>query len=776
MAAGVEWCGCRLRCQCKQGISKRTIRGDETVARFFWVWMVALCAMLALAAPALAFVVQAEAAESETSETAASEYGPKRFMCPVGGEQFEQNVGWIGYPLAARPDGGVLGSELTDMMIPECPGNGLVMVPKHDGEADDEDAFAPYSSEELAMLPALAASPEYQELRKEARYYRLYWIGKKLGRPPAQQLHLLQHISYIAGPPEQQRRYLQFFVDETDAILAGGQPDKPDKPDKTDKPDKIVQLRFHYYVANALRQLGRFDEARTRIAKIDADVRTLRAGRTAQPPANPHFEDDYGDGGEPPEEGIASVAQELLKAIDASDTDKHPVSMMSDKVANSICNSVDDDYPPATELTKSNCAKRAAEKKSYYETLEKNSNAEQALLDDPVKLATMCKATPAEKREEILDSACWRSEREAMREQIESGAAKLLKTPKALDVQCKTVIIPSRYASPKTALGEACQKRREVTREAEATALAAKFRKQPAEFERQCTEEYPDASSENPVEMACYRVQHEGDAARDAILEARLSKMTEAQIWAECEKTHGGDDVPGFTMGFRCRDMERKREDARWKALEADPEKLAATCAIPYDKQEEWYRSRCFDRQEQIEDGQAMAMAKDHAVLMARCDATPVPERDQILHKACSGYRKCLVMRADELPFSVANIVSMSGTIDPAEMHSACFETAEKANAAFARYQTDPKALRASCKPETEFAEEPYDAEMCARYAKGEDVFADAGSDLIEDAVEPQSANDACLAKARNDGKLGSAAAAAGAAAACAGFMASEKK
>jgi hypothetical protein len=685
--------------------------------------------LLGTAAPLAAQQAVEPAAENEASADIA--HGTQKFTCPVGWEQFEQNVNWIGYPLAARPDGGVLGSEYTDVMIPECPGNGMVMVPKHDSGGDNEAAFAPYSPAELTKLPALIASPEYQALLKEARYYRLYWIGKKLGRPAAQQLHLMQHISYIFVPtPEQQRRYLEFFVAETDAILAGGQA------------DEVLQLRFNFFVANALRRLGRFDEARTRIAQINVDASALNGERSEKEPVNPHFESEFEDEDEnEPEAGIASIGSELLEAIEAGDTDQHPVSMMGDRIASSICGDIDDAVPPATEMTKRNCAKRVAYKKAVSVKFKEELEAEEVLMNDPAKLAAMCRATPAGKREKTLESACSQSERATMREEIETGAAKLLKNPKALDVQCKSVIIPGGYPMAKTALGEACKQRREVTREAETNALAAEFRKVPSEFARLCTVEYPDQSSDDPTEAACGRIKRERDDARDAVVQARLNKMTEAQIWAECEKTNGGEDAPGYTLKARCGDIESERETAKWKALEADPEKLAATCALPYEKQEKWYRSGCSDLREQLEESQAMAMARDHAALMTKCDATPVLERDDILSKACSSYRKCIIIRFDEMPYheaaSYTAMSTLNGEIPPDETKSVCYETAQEAKAAYAEYVKDPKSLRAnSCKGLIDAEIYGGNVQHCEAYARGEDVFAADRARRLDEAAE----------------------------------------
>lgn len=674
-------------------------------------WRLALFAAAVLACSSS---LRAAQDEPVVVDDAQDEYGPQKFTCPVGGEQFEQNTNWVGYPLAARPDGGTLGTEFSDIMVPECPGNGLVMVPKHDGSAGDLEAFTPYAETEIAKLPALVASPEYQALRKEARFFRLYWIAKKLDRPAIQQLHLLQHISFITVPPEQQRRYLEFFVTETDAVLAGEQL------------DPMTQLSFNLYVGNALRQLGRFDEARKRMEQVIRTAQELRSERLAATPTNPHFEED-GDFEE--DDGALSVAEEQLKAIAEGDTDKHPVSMMSDRVANSVCNGADDDYPPATETTIRACAQRKIDVREQEEKSQAQFDKERELLANPQDLARLCAATPQGKREEVVEQACQTAERLAQNELKGKEAARLLKNPKALDERCKSVVIPVRYAQSKTGLGEACQKRAEIVRDEQGKAIAAKMRKEPAEFDRLCKEDAYDMHSEDPVELACYEVDTERDDAMDEAQRARMAKMTEAEISAECERTNGGKDVPGYAFGFRCSEIESEREEAAWKTLGAEPEKLATTCAAPYEQQPEAFRWRCNSYNDDKRRDAAMELARDHPKLVEACKATPVPQRDAILAEACNSFRKCVIVRLDELPFDQVGPLYWDSRPDPAETSATCYDSVEEASAAFASYRNDPKSLRATgCKPETELPKEyaqGHDAE-CARYAKGEDVLVSA--------------------------------------------------
>lgn len=684
-----------------------------------------LMGLALLIAPAVHSVAAAQSAGQKGKD------GSTEFVCPVGGETFRQNVEMIYFPLESLPNGSNPGGQMSDIMVPICPGNGLVLVPKHDGDEDEPEAFAPYTADELTKLPALIASADYKALSDEANFYKLYWLSGKLGRPGLQRYHLLQHISWIGKTPEQHRRYLEFFVSEAGALI--------DSPDF----DPARRFRARYYVANALRELGRFEEAKAWLEALQSDWdKELAVIRSKLPPEDPNFESDR-DFDE--NDGFSNSLFEQLAAIEARDNDTFPVSMMGEKWAAAVCGNIEDGIQPVTELTKTNCAKRMAERKAYYANSQKEYNASQELLGDPVKLAQQCKALPEEQRDRILAEACRRAEYQANQAKMEAGAALLLKNPKALDLQCKGLVF-GRYARPKTALGMACQKRREVTKAAETEALIAKFQKQPAEYDRLCTMQYPESFSDDPVEAACASEQDEREEAFNAKERARLETMTEAQIWSECEAIEakrisapaGVPMAAAYTpLSERCYDIRRDREEALWKALEADPVKLAEKCALPDEQQEEWYNMRCYYRQQQQEDDAALALARDRTKLIATCDATPVQQRDRVLYKACNNYRKCMVVRIDELPFYEAAAYAYGGPRDLSELASLCFDTGREADAAFAKYAKDPKSLRAdSCTDNVPDLADPYQAELCKRYAAGENVYLDTEDSMLDPADE----------------------------------------
>ena len=161
--------------------------------------------------------------------------------CPIGGQQFEfvtveSIVSW-----GERPDGKPYGS--FPLEVPECPGNGLVL-------------YKDYSAEEVAKLEPLVASDAYQALRKEdVAFYRAYWLMTQMGVPSGARLIALQRATWAAdGKPELRARYLAEFAEETAKLPR--------------KPEDVNWVGMEGRAINALRELGRFEEAAARLGKL----------------------------------------------------------------------------------------------------------------------------------------------------------------------------------------------------------------------------------------------------------------------------------------------------------------------------------------------------------------------------------------------------------------------------------------------------------------------------------------------------------------------------
>ncbi len=167
----------------------------------------------------------------------------KEMACPIGGKKFSHVVPASSTSRGTRPDGKPYGSREFPNALPECPDNGLVM-------------FKDYTAEEVAVLEPLVASEEYQSLRgSDTPYYRAYRLMKKLGRPAQDTLWVLLQASWQAdAKPELRARYLKELVEASATVPA--------------RPDDLNWIGMEGRAINALRELGRFDEARARLARL----------------------------------------------------------------------------------------------------------------------------------------------------------------------------------------------------------------------------------------------------------------------------------------------------------------------------------------------------------------------------------------------------------------------------------------------------------------------------------------------------------------------------
>ena len=303
-------------------------------------------------------------------------FDKREFTCPLGGARFEQDVGYSTFPLVTFPDGSYPGDEGVDAEIPACPGNGLVILP--DFEASSEArrmVYSEYSADELARLPALIADPAYAAVKADGRHAQAYWLATRLGRPAALRFILLQRSTWAAVDPALRRKLVERLVQEGPALIqASGHPDAT----------RRMQL---YLIVNALRELGRFDEALALIDRIEREGRAVRA------PVDP--DSMYGPG---------EYGPQMRAVIAEKDMDRYPVGLMPPKWANSICSGEDHrpPYGPLSATTRAACARRKAaaeaEEKAFEESL--------VLQEDPAALDRACAATPESQRGRALAMAC----------------------------------------------------------------------------------------------------------------------------------------------------------------------------------------------------------------------------------------------------------------------------------------------------------------------------------------------------------------------------------
>ncbi len=318
--------------------------------------------------PASAKVLDAERAKQW-------EFEPESYLCPLTGKRFEQVVTHPHYPIESFPDGSHLGDEWIDTQIPECPDNGVPILPDYSAPADDGSGrlvYSSYTADELARLPALIASDDWDSLQDDTRHLRGYWLATQLDRPAMDRFNLLLHSPWGAENDAQRTKALETLV-----------ADLPDVLDELDVPPEY-RVFGRYYVVDALRQLGRFGEATALLEVLDAYP------VDADPGEDP--DDEYA-------RGAYSIQQR--RAIDMQDSDRFAIEALDDRMAGRLCSG--EDYwalrgPKAERACQIRTARLVQE--------QAESDAVYALLEDRDTLTSQCRTLPADANDAILAEAC----------------------------------------------------------------------------------------------------------------------------------------------------------------------------------------------------------------------------------------------------------------------------------------------------------------------------------------------------------------------------------
>lgn len=191
----------------------------------------------------LVFAAALAALASPAAAAPAAPVPARTMTCPIGGGSFQFQP--VAPPVVAgeRPDGRPVGGIRFPLALPECPDNGLVL-------------YKEYDSGEIAKLEPLVASEAYQALRKDdTQYYRAYWLMREMGLPPERYLWALLQASWEAeGKAELRKRYLEELVEASAKVPP--------------RPADLGWIGMEGRAINALRELGRFDEALARLDKV----------------------------------------------------------------------------------------------------------------------------------------------------------------------------------------------------------------------------------------------------------------------------------------------------------------------------------------------------------------------------------------------------------------------------------------------------------------------------------------------------------------------------
>ena len=181
---------------------------------------------------------------------------PTTMTCPIGGAEFQFQPPVPPVVAGERPDGRPYGNAKFPLALPECPDNGLVL-------------YKDYDPAEVARLEPLLASEAYQALRKEdTQYYRAYWLMREMGVAPERYLWALLQASWEAeGRDELRNRDLAELVEASAKVPP--------------RPADLTWIGMEGRAINALRELGRFDEALARLDKVPLASLEAPAGAAA---------------------------------------------------------------------------------------------------------------------------------------------------------------------------------------------------------------------------------------------------------------------------------------------------------------------------------------------------------------------------------------------------------------------------------------------------------------------------------------------------------------
>lgn len=305
-------------------------------------------------------------------------FDKRAFTCPLGGEVFTQDVGYSAFPLITLPDGSWLGDTEIGAQIPICPGNGLVLLPDLAKSDGNRMAYGEYRVTDLARLPALIADPAYLALKPEGRYAQAYWLASKLGRPAEDRFFMLQRSTWATRDPVLRKRLVARFAADAPALIDGYR-------------ENAAVQRFHrIYVVNALRELGRFDEALGLLDAIDA----------SGPPVPGQADPDsiYGPG---------EADAPLRRAIAGKDDGRFAAETLPDRMVGDICDGkLAAIYGPTTAATKAACKARRDREAQEEIALRREFDEARMWQAKPEERDAECAPTPVAPRSRGLQRAC----------------------------------------------------------------------------------------------------------------------------------------------------------------------------------------------------------------------------------------------------------------------------------------------------------------------------------------------------------------------------------
>jgi hypothetical protein len=537
-------------------------------------------ALLLLLVPSLTI---AQPVPGEKSE----DFHVMQFTCPLGGATFKQDVGYYSLPIVRFADGSWLGDVGIDAQIPKCPENALVLVPDYERMTSSELAYTEFTPAQKAKLGALVDEPSYRALATKTKHERALWIAGQLGLPKSTQWRLLQRLTWTATDPAERKRLVARIAAEGPALSAGFT-------------DWKEQFLAQYFQANALRELGRFEEASVGIQKAIGLV-PEDAGLKKPNEANE----------------AASSAANLQEIIEAKDDDRFPIGLSSEKWRSRACagGELPPPYGPLTEHGRAACEKRRAEHASMENTFQEAVT----LAENPAERDRLCASTPEDERSLGLAEAC-RSAQSKLDDQ--AGEEMVLKHAVELAPKCDANSARDR----KGPLFTACNTYQDFIELQLGKLLVADGKA------RQiiCPEPGEPQDRASFATMACQ------DAHRVLTEREQTALLTDTKaLDAQCAATKLEDRSEGLIGACVSRNSEIRDEEE--KHLAANPVALDAKCAATMEEDREGaLYFACSKRKTNVMKAEATRIAADPKAVASRCPEPKEGEGSNALARAAS--------------------------------------------------------------------------------------------------------------------------------------------
>lgn len=186
----------------------------------------------------------------------------RSMTCPIGGERFDFTTTGSYSIFGTRADGKPYGSWTFPLALPECPGNGLLI-------------YKEFEPNELERLRPIIESADYRALRAqdETPYYRLSWLLGRMEAPRERVLWALVNATW--EPADDSPRRMRYLGELAAAALAESGP-----------PPDLAGYALRAYGINALRELGRFEEAGALLARTPLEPLGPEGNLTGSEPRN----------------------------------------------------------------------------------------------------------------------------------------------------------------------------------------------------------------------------------------------------------------------------------------------------------------------------------------------------------------------------------------------------------------------------------------------------------------------------------------------------------